>query len=125
MLNLGVIRESLGHLEEAEVLYRQARALGADAARVCNNLALALAELGHLEAAETACRDALTADADYPEAAVNLGMILLMRGNLAEGWRWYEARWRVPPLASLAQLPAATRWTGTQPTEGKTILLLG
>ena len=124
-LNLGVIRQSLGHLEEAETLYRHARALGVDEARVCNNLALALAELGRLEAAETVCRDALAANADYPEAAVNLGMILLMQFRLAEGWPWYEARWRVQPLLSLAQLPAETRWTGAEPITGKTILLLG
>ena len=124
-LNLGVIRQSLGHLEEAEALYRRARALGADEARVCNNLALALAELGRLEDAETVCRAALAAKADYPEAAVNLGMILLMRGKLAEGWPWYEARWRVEPLISQAQLPAETRWSGAGSIEGKTILLLG
>lgn len=123
-LNLGVVRQSLGHLAEAEALYHRARALGADEARVCNNLGLALAELGRLTDAEVACRDALTAREDYPEAAVNLGMILLMQGKLAEGWPWYEARWRVPPLASQAQLPAETRWTGTEPVEGKTILLL-
>jgi len=123
-LNLGVIRQSLGHLEEAETLYRRARALGVDEARVCNNLALALAELGRLEDAETTCRDALAANADYPEAAVNLAMILLMRGKLAEGWPWYEARWRVEPLAAQAQLPVATRWTGAEPVAGKTVLLL-
>jgi Flp pilus assembly protein TadD len=125
MLNLGVIRQSLGHIEEAEALYRRARALGVDEARVCNNLALALAELGLLEDAETTCRASLAANPGYPEAAVNLGMILLMRGKLAEAWPWYEARWRVQPLASLPQLPAETRWTGAEALEGKTILLLG
>jgi len=124
-LNLGVIRQSLGHLEEAAALYRRARGLGADEARVCNNLALALAELGRLDAAEAVCRDALAANPDYPEAAVNLGMILLTQFRLKEGWRWYEARWRVQPLVSLPQLPAETRWTGAAPLAGKTILLLG
>jgi Flp pilus assembly protein TadD len=124
-LNLGVIRQSLGYLEEAETLYRRARALGTDEARVCNNLALALAELGRLEEAEAICRAALAANADYPEAAVNLGMILLMQGKLAEGWTWYEARWRVQPLLSQKQLPAETRWTGAESLAGKTILLLG
>ncbi len=125
-LNLGVIRQSLGHLEEAETLYRRARALGADEPRVCNNLALALAELGQLDSAETVCRDALVANSNYAEAAVNLGMILLMQFRLDEGWPWYEARWRVPPLLSLTQLPADDqRWTGAEPIAGKTILLLG
>ena len=123
-LNLGVIRQSLGHLEEAEALYRRARTLGADEARVCNNLALALAELGRLEAAETVCRDAVAARPDYAEAMLNLGMILLMQFRLEEGWKWYEARWRVPPLLTLAQLPAETRWTGAAPIAGKTILLM-
>ncbi len=124
-LNLGVIRQSLGHLEEAETLYRRARALGADEPRVCNNLALALAELGRLEAAELVCRDALVANPDYAEAAVNLGMILLAQFRMEEGWPWYEARWRVQPLVSLRHLPAETRWTGMEPIAGKTILLMG
>jgi tetratricopeptide (TPR) repeat protein len=124
-LNLGVIRQSLGHLAEAETLYRRARVLGTDEARVCNNLALALAEMDRLDEAEAICRDALAANPDYPEAAVNLGMILLMMGNLAEGWGWYEARWRIPPLLGLPRLPAETRWSGAEPIEGKTVLLLG
>jgi tetratricopeptide (TPR) repeat protein len=124
MLNLGVVRQSLGHLEEAESLYRRARALGTDEARACNNLALALAEMGRLQEAEAACREALVANETYPEATVNLGMILLMRGKLAEGWPYYEARWDVAPLAGEPKLPAATRWTGAEPLEGKTILLL-
>jgi tetratricopeptide (TPR) repeat protein len=123
-LNLGVIRQSLGHLKEAEILYRRARALGVDPARSGNNMALVLAELGRLEEAETACRVALAANPEYPEASVNLGMILLMRGKLAEAWPHYEARWKVPPLAGQPQLPDATRWTGAEPIEGKTILLL-
>src|SRR5580658_9803323 len=123
-LNLGVIRQSLGHLKEAELLYRRARALGVDPARFGNNMALVLAELGRLEEAETACRAALDANPAYAEASVNLGMILLMRGKLAEAWPYYEARWTVPPLAGQPQLPDATRWTGAEPIEGKTILLL-
>ncbi|MSP02221.1 MAG: tetratricopeptide repeat protein [Acetobacteraceae bacterium] len=123
-LNLGVIRQSLGYPDEAEILYRRARALGVDETRVCNNLALALAEQERLDEAEAACRDALAASPGYPEADVNLGMILLMRGRLTEAWPHYESRWRVPPLSRLPQLPAATRWTGAEPVEGKTILLL-
>ncbi len=123
-LNLGVIRQSLGDQAEAETLYRRARALGADEARVCNNLALALAEQDRLEAAETACRDALAAKPDYAEAAVNLSLILLARGKLAEAWPLYEARFDIPPLATQERLPEATRWTGAEPVEGKTILIL-
>jgi hypothetical protein len=111
-------------VREAEALYRRARALGVDEARVCNNLALALAELGRLDEAETTCRDSLTANPDYPEAAVNLGMILLMLGRLEEGWPWYESRWRVEPLRSRERLPLETRWTGAGSVDGKTVLLL-
>ena len=122
-LNLGVIRQSLGHVEEALTLYRQARALGVDAARVANNLALALAETEDLDGAERECRAALAAAPAWPEAEVNLGMILLTRGRLAEAWPHYEARWRVPPLKGLMPYPADRTWTGAEPLEGKTILL--
>ena len=122
-LNLGVIRQSLGHLPEAEALYRRARAKGVEEARVCNNLALVLAEQGKLEDAERSCRDALADTPGYAEAEVNLAMILLMRGRLTEAWPHYEARWRIAPLCFQPGYPAETRWTGTAPIEGKTILL--
>ena len=122
-LNLGVTRHSLGYTEEAETLYRRARELGADPARAANNLALCLVERDRLDEAEAACRAALAAAPGYPEAAVNLAMILLMHGRFREAWPHYEARWSVPPLANTARLPAATRWTGAQDLNGKTILL--
>ena len=123
-LNLGVVRHSLGHLAEAESLYRRALALGCDAPRVYNNLALVLAEQGEFTAAEDACREALTLNPGYAEAEVNLGLIALMRGDMSEGWTFYESRWRIPPLSRQKQLPGETHLKTALSIEGKKIFLL-
>ena len=122
-LNLGVIRHSLGSAAEAETLYRRARELGADPARANNNLAMCLAEQERLDEAEAACRAALAAEPGFPEAEVNLAMLLLMRGRLREAWPYYEARWRVPPLAGLPARSTAPRWTGAEDLNEKKILV--
>ena len=123
-LNLGVIRQSLGHPKEAEALYRDALSRGHEFARVSNNLALALAEQGRLDEALEACRDALAETPDFAEAEVNLGMLLLMKGRLRQGWRSYEARWRIPPLAGSLRPPGSARWADLDQADGRTILLL-
>ncbi|HEY8290345.1 MAG TPA: tetratricopeptide repeat protein, partial [Acetobacteraceae bacterium] len=122
-LNLGTIRQTRGASAEAEQCYRQACRFGADAAMAGSNLGLALLEQGRVEEAERCCRDAVWAKPDHAPAQVNLAMTLLLTGNYAEGWRRYEARWRVPPLSAAIPAFAAPQWDGTQILSGRTMLL--
>src|SRR5207302_10793098 len=81
---------------------------------------LAIKYHGHLEEAPYYFQRAPPADADYPEALTCEGMLHLLRGNFAEGWPKYEARWQIGnlPPRNFSQ----PQWQG-EPLAGKTILL--
>jgi Flp pilus assembly protein TadD len=121
-LNFGSTRQILNHIDEAEGLFRRALVLGADPARVKSNLALALMEQVRHEEAETYCREALALRPDYPEARANLALALLAMGRLEEGWRQYEARWKVEAMGLQTPALSQPRWTG-QDLNGETVLL--
>lgn len=53
---------------------------------------------------------------------LELGPALLSFGEFAEGWRQYEHRWFVPPLADLRADYGAPQWLG-QPLDNRTILV--
>jgi hypothetical protein len=66
---------------------------------------------------------ALALERDNPAASFELGFLQLTLGEFRKGWPLYEARFRVPALAIPARDFGVTRWTGTQPLAGKTILV--
>jgi hypothetical protein len=81
---------------------------------------MALQDLGRLDEALDCFRRATRSDADYHKALACEGMLQLLRGNFAEGWPKYEARWGIgdlPPRNFRQQ-----QWQG-EPLAGKTILL--
>ncbi|PWT75151.1 MAG: hypothetical protein C5B46_03070 [Proteobacteria bacterium] len=57
-----------------------------------------------------------------PQGHYNYALALLSVGELIEGWRHYEFRWLVEPLASLRPRYAQPQWAG-QDLRGKTLLL--
>jgi Flp pilus assembly protein TadD len=121
-LNLGSVRQIFNHIDEAEGLFRRALALGVDAARAKSNLALALIEQVRPEEAELCCREALALRPDFNEARANLALALLTMGRLEEGFREYEARWKVEAMGLAAPILPQPRWTG-QKLNGETVLL--
>lgn len=87
-----------------------------------NDLGLAEAALGH-HAAALECYDrALRLAPDFAESQFNKSLSCLMLGNLAEGWRLWEARKRkkIPIAFQDFGLPL---WTGAQQVAGRRILL--
>jgi hypothetical protein len=86
-------------LEEAvEHLRVVLDAVAADPPRqqeVASALAAALGVLGRYEAAAAVCRSVLACQPDAAAAEWDEGLALLGLGHYAEGWRCYEARWRV------------------------------
>jgi hypothetical protein len=60
------------------------------------NLGIALRRVGREREGDTSLRRALELDAGHDFASWNLAMSLLERGELAEGWTRYEARWARP-----------------------------
>src|SRR5262249_4126531 len=111
------------HADAREALERAGR-LEESGGERCDsfvNLANSLASDGHLQ-------DALAVDPSRlpgrPNAQGyhNYSLALLTAGELIEGWRHYDFRWLVEPLASLRPRYEQPQWAG-QDLRGKTILL--
>ena len=118
-----LFREALAHhkagrLDEAEALYR--RAAGWRPAWTLGNLGVLLRITGRLDEAEAVLREALASETGNAPVRHSLGMTLLQLGQYAEGWRHYEARHELTPLASPPPLPL---WRG-ESLAGKRILVV-
>jgi hypothetical protein len=118
-----VFRQALAHhqagrLDEAEPLYRQAAAWKPEWA--LGNLGIVLRTTGRLAEAESVLREALRAAPDNAPVRHSLGMTLLQLGQYPEGWRFYDARHEINPMANPPPLPL---WQG-EPLAGKRILVV-
>ncbi|MCT7968070.1 tetratricopeptide repeat protein [Laspinema sp. D1] len=119
--NLGMVLHELGELEPAIPHFEQAVALNPNYAQGYNNLGLVLHDLGKVEEAIACYNTALRLQPDYSEAHNNRGIALLIQGDLRQGFREYEWRWRVKAAPDLPPIPAPF-WDGSD-LRGKTILL--
>jgi tetratricopeptide (TPR) repeat protein len=123
--NLGNILLAAGNFEEAEGAFAFTCAKNPHHVRAWCNRGVALREMGQGGAAVESLRRALALVPDWADAHWNLGLALLMKGDLAEGWREYEWRKRIPGFAMpKAPGPGAwgPAWDGT-PLSGRRLLL--
>ncbi len=84
------------------------------------SLALAEHDLGGAERAQRSNARAMALDPDGDVARFNQSMVLLAQGDFAEGWRMYEARWRMERTPFPAYAPP---WPGGDPA-GRSLLLV-
>ena len=117
---LGGAMADQGLLAEAACSLRQAIALQPGSHAAHDNLATVLLEQGCLDEAIEAFRTAVALQPAAANAHHNLAMALLTRGEMAEGWREYEWRWRMPQFAR--RCFAQTQWRG-EPGDGRTLLI--
>ncbi|MCA9210962.1 MAG: tetratricopeptide repeat protein, partial [Planctomycetales bacterium] len=118
--NLGAaLVESNRPTEALPWLEQAAAALGT--AEAHKDWATALLRLGRLDEAIERYQAALRIDANYAEAHYALSLIRLLRGDLADGWRQYEWRWRRDGFAK--PLTDRPEWDGS-PLAGRTLLLV-
>ncbi len=89
-VNLGVLQEAKGDLEEAIASYRRAIALRPDLALAHFNLGVAERRRGHLAAADSAFRAALRLDPRYADALDQLAMTHEQAGDLETARILYE-----------------------------------
>ncbi|NJN85700.1 MAG: tetratricopeptide repeat protein [Leptolyngbyaceae cyanobacterium SL_7_1] len=121
--NLGNTYRSQGDVAAAVTAYRQAIALQPHYPMAHNNLGLALYDLAQPQAAIAEYDKAIALIPNNSDAHLNRGLARLFQGDLAEGFRDYEWRWRVvggdfKPLPAFSQ----PQWDGSE-LNGKTILL--
>lgn len=77
---------------------------------------------GSLQQAISAYRSAIEIDPEYADGHLVLGMALLKAGNLQEGWKEYEWRWKTDQLP--ARKLKCPQWNG-QDLTNKIILIYG
>jgi len=120
--NLGRALAEQGKLNEAIASFRQAVALRPDYAEAHNNLGTVLKETGALDQAVNSFRTAISHHPNLAHAHHNLAIALLLRGDLAEGWREYEWRWRVDEPTDLPRNFVQPQWRG-EAASGRTLLI--
>ncbi len=119
--NLGIVLQKQGRLDAALAAYRAALAIDPALAEGHKNLGVALQALGAVDAAVTRYRHALALAPDYRAARYALGMAQLLKGDIAAGFRDYEARWGSGPRMVLPERPEPL-WQG-EDVAGRTVLV--
>jgi tetratricopeptide (TPR) repeat protein len=111
-----------GHIEEALACLDHALALGPPSVSTLVKKGVAFLDAGrHLEAHEYLER-ALALDPNSTGARFNKSLVDLLLGNLADGWRGYEARMDIREIPDHRSF-LRPRWTGREPLDGKTLLV--
>lgn len=119
----------LWRLEDFDGTFAHARhavALAPDNAYAQRILGTALLQLDRCEEAAVHLRRALQLQPQFQLAELDLALTLLLAGDLPEGWRWWERRWRDPRLQRPAFFRADREWPGPSvPLAGQAIAVYG
>jgi hypothetical protein len=120
----GAVLWNLGRHSEALESFDNAISLEPDDVGVLLNRGNAYLELGRLDKALADFDSAIEIDGDDAAAHWEKANMLLRYGDYSRGWREYEWRWGLKAGDSLpVRISPDKQWTGTQPVDGKTILL--
>lgn len=125
--NSGNVLRILGRHDEAMAWCAQAIALDPNYVEPLLNRACALAETGRYPEALEDYRVALELSPGKPEAEVAAAVSHLALGDFEQGWKLYEARWRIKDRRHYVREFDTPQplWLGETPLDGKTILLRG
>jgi Tfp pilus assembly protein PilF len=120
--NRGNALLKLNRAADALAAYDVALKIAPDNAQLLTNRAVALRRLDCPHEAAMSARAALVARPDFAQARFVESVARLTLGDFA-AWQGYETRWSVGFLASQRRNFGAPLWLGTEPLDGKTILL--
>jgi hypothetical protein len=122
--NLAGALAEAGRHSEAAGEFGEAVRIRPDYANAAFNLGRQLRHLGYLEEAADALRLADMLRPGLPAVHTELGLVLMQSGDLLEGWREYEWRWKeLKPLFPNPEF-SRTMWDGSDPA-GKRVLIYG
>jgi hypothetical protein len=110
--------------EQALACYAQAFVADPDCAAAFNNYGNVMRELGHPARAIPFLQHAAVLDPKNITTRFNLAVTYLLKGDYAQGWPAYEARWDYEHLAGTEPKFSQPRWRG-EALAGKTILVVG
>ncbi len=118
--NRGAVLQQLARFEEARADFARALELKPDYIEALNNLGVCHIAEGNLEAGMASLDHALACAPEHVNTHWNRSLGLLLRGDLAEGWREYEWRFRNKSVAE--HITRKPLWDGSDLT-GRTILV--
>ena len=121
--NLGVVLIEIGQVEAALEALEMAIDIDPRLAAAHANRAIALRELGRFGDALQASDQALALVPGDPAALCNRSVCELLTGDLEQGFRDHENRWRLEPGLSQRRPFAAPQWLGEEDIAGKTLLI--
>ena len=120
--NRGNALQDLTRFADAIASYEQAISVNPRYAEAYSNRGEALKALNRLDDAMTSYDNAIVIKDDYAEPLWNKGLVKLLKGELAEGWDFYEWRKKTrTPYGDRAY--AQPFWTGDADLTDKTILV--
>ncbi len=123
LLNQGIVVHKLNRPQASLACFEQLLAIDPDNVEAWHGRAGALAALDRIDEARSSFDRALALDPDHAPSLNHRSWNLLSRGELAQGFRDYEHRWRAFPLKHARLNSPAPLWLGDAPLAGKTILL--
>ena len=92
-------------------------------AQAYNNMGIAFQNLG-VESAALECFDsALALEPESGDFQINKGLLCLQYGHCAEGWQYFESRWKTKALNKIARNFDFPLWLGKEPLNGKNLLV--
>jgi Flp pilus assembly protein TadD len=121
--NLGNSLLELDRPEEAIAAYDRALEIFPDNEIALFNRGNILQQLGLMDEAIQNYRRALSCRPDFPKAVMEQGICRLAMGDYEEGWRLFEARWRIPQMKGWEIASPEPLWLGEEDITGKTVLL--
>lgn len=113
---------SLGRLDEAESDLKKALGIEPNLSSAHNHLGILLSEHLQIDDALEAFDRAIFLDSGADEAHFNRALLLLLKGDLEEGFKGYEWRWK-GSMRQQARDLARPLWLGESPLANKTLLV--
>jgi tetratricopeptide (TPR) repeat protein len=113
----------LARYEEALECGERALRCGANVAEAHSARGAVLACVGRYDEALADYRCAIELKPTLAEGLWNKAIAHLSRGEFSEGWRLYEARWKVKSLKLTQHYASRPVWRGDESVQGKVVLL--
>lgn len=121
--NCAAVLRNLDQPQAALDAYDRAIALAPDSAELYSNRGLLHQEIQQLDSAQADYAQALALEPDCRQALWNTALLTLLRGEMREGWRLFEQRWRVEPLVRQVRNLRQPLWLGGTAISGQTLLI--
>jgi Tfp pilus assembly protein PilF len=119
----GLVWEEMSEPSLAIQSYADALERNPTFAQAYNNMGIAFQNLG-VESAALECFDsALALEPESGDFRTNKGLLCLQYGHWAEGWLYFESRWKTKAMHKVARYFDFPLWLGKEPLNGKTLLV--